>query len=420
MSAEAAALQPSGSSHGDESAPSPQLLLEPREGIPTPVAAAVDLDEVIDRFAAGSGPVAVDAERASGYRYSQRAYLVQLRRQGAGTVLIDPIGCQDLSGLGDVLTDVEWVLHAANQDLPCLAEIGLRPNRLFDTELAGRLLGYPRVGLGTMVEALLNIRLEKEHSASDWSRRPLPRPWLAYAALDVEVLVELRNALADALVEAGKWDWAQQEFAAIVTAPPPTPRADPWRRTSGIHRVRTGRQLAIVRALWTERDQIARQRDITPTRVLPDSAIVAAAVAEPATPAELLELPVFGGRATRRYLNRWWRTINNAQKLSAHALPATNAPRDALPPTNRWAEREPEAAIRLAAARAALTEIATELKCPLENLLPPDAVRKAAWSPPTDLSAAGLAEFLAQQGARRWQLELTADVLTQALKKSAA
>ena len=91
------------------------------------------------------------------------------------------------------------MLHAASQDLPCLAEIGYRPRRLFDTELAGRLLGYPRVGLGTLVEEVLGLALEKSHSAADWSTRPLPSEWLLYAALDVEVLVELRDALAQQL-----------------------------------------------------------------------------------------------------------------------------------------------------------------------------------------------------------------------------
>ena len=164
---------------------------------------------MIAAFEAGSGPVAVDAERASGYRYGQRAYLVQLRREGAGTALIDPVACPDLSGLGEALSGVEWVLHAATQDLPCLREIGMVPTRLFDTELAGRLAGFPRVGLGAMVEGVLGFVLEKGHSAVDWSTRPLPEPWLRYAALDVELLVDLRDALEKELDRQGKLEWAR-------------------------------------------------------------------------------------------------------------------------------------------------------------------------------------------------------------------
>ncbi|MFV2121491.1 ribonuclease D, partial [Streptomyces sp. Act-28] len=275
-------------------APEPIPLLEPREGVPPVVADAEALARVVEAFAAGTGPVAVDAERASGYRYGQRAYLVQLRREGAGTALVDPVGCPDLSALGEALGGTEWILHAATQDLPCLREIGMRPSELFDTELAGRLAGFPRVGLGAMVESVLGYALEKGHSAVDWSTRPLPEPWLRYAALDVELLVDLRNALEKELDRQGKLEWARQEFAAIAAAPPPPPRKDPWRRTSGMHKVRRRRQMAVVRELWIARDRIAQRRDVSPGKVLSDAAIVAAALALPADVQALTALPGFG------------------------------------------------------------------------------------------------------------------------------
>src|SRR6266542_2663483 len=150
------------------------LLTSPRDGTPRPLTRPAELAEVARLFAAGEGPVAVDAERASGYRYTHRAYLVQLRRAGVGTVLIDPLPLDDLSVLGTAIADAEWVLHAASQDLPCLAERGMRPSRLFDTELAARLAGMERVGLAALTETLLGYTLEKHHSAADWSTRPLP------------------------------------------------------------------------------------------------------------------------------------------------------------------------------------------------------------------------------------------------------
>ena len=152
---------------------------------------------------------------------------------------------------------------------PCLADAGMRPRKLFDTELAGRLAGLPRVGLGPLVEQMLGLGLAKGHGAADWSTRPLPPAWLTYAALDVEVLIELRDAMEELLDSQGKLDWARQEFAAIVAAPPAPPRVDPWRRTSGIHKVRDPRVLAVVRELWTARDNMARRRDLAPHRVLP-------------------------------------------------------------------------------------------------------------------------------------------------------
>jgi ribonuclease D len=394
-------------------------LLAPRDGVPDVTATAAALGDVVERFAAGTGPVAVDAERASGYRYSQRAYLVQLRRSGAGTALIDPIACPDLSPLSEVLQDVEWVLHAASQDLTCLAEVGMVPPRLFDTELAGRLAGHERVGLGAIVENLLGYRLEKGHSAADWSTRPLPEAWLVYAALDVEVLVELRDALEADLDRQRKLDWAYEEFEAVRLAPPPGPRHEPWRRTSGIHRLRTRRQLAAVRALWQARDAMARGRDVAPGRVLPDSAIITAVTAAPESVDDLVRLPVFGGRSTRRHAGTWFAALQAAATLPDSELPQPVAAGDGPPPANRWSERDPVAARRLVRARAAVTSLAEAQRLPVENLVQPEAVRRLAWQPPDDLTADTVAQALRDSGARAWQVGLVAAPLAAALPEPA-
>jgi ribonuclease D len=402
---------PAETSDGDMLVP----LLAPRDGVPAVVSSAPALARLIDALRAGHGPVAIDAERASGYRYGQRAYLVQLRRAGTGTALIDPIDCPELTDLGAAITGAEWVFHAANQDIPCLAEVGLRPRRLFDTELAGRLLGLARVGLGSMVESVLGYRLEKGHSAVDWSTRPLPEPWLRYAALDVEVLIELRNALEEQLRFQGKLEWAQEEFAAIAGAPLPGPRHDPWRRVSGLHRVRRPRQLAVVRALWETRDRIARERDLAPGRVLPDSAIVDAALAAPETPQALAALPVFGGRSNRRSVSVWFAAVDAARRLPDRELPPATVVSDVPPPARSWPDRDPEAAERLTTLRAAVAAIADEHGLPTENLLAPDSIRRIAWQPPGDLSPESIGATLTALGARRWQVELTAKVISRAL-----
>ncbi|MGH3296286.1 MAG: HRDC domain-containing protein [Trebonia sp.] len=411
---------------GEEPARDVIDLLEPADGLPTVITTAQDLAAAVARLAAGTGPVAVDAERASGYRYGQRAYLVQLRRAGGGTVLIDPIACPDLSGLGAALGDVEAVLHAASQDLPCLAEIGYQPRELFDTELAGRLLGYPRVALGTMLEEVLGIRLAKEHSAADWSVRPLPAEMLKYAALDVEVLTELRDALADQLREQGKTEWARQEFAAIAAAAPPQPRADPWRRTSGIHRVRTRRALAVVRELWQTRDEIARDADLSPRRVLSDQAIVDAARAEAAKPPptgrpQLERISGFHARYARKYSDRWVAAVLRARQLDDTELPevAGAAAVPGPPPAHRWAERDPEAASRLTAAREAVGALSAEHRLPVENLLPPDALRRLAWEPPVPATTETITATLRASGARPWQAELTAEPIAAAFTAAA-
>ncbi|MFE7270127.1 HRDC domain-containing protein [Streptomyces sp. NPDC057623] len=393
----------------------PIPLLEPREGIPPVIADEVALAKVITAFSAGSGPVAVDAERASGYRYGQRAYLVQLRREGAGSALIDPVACPDLSALGEVLSGVEWVLHAATQDLPCLREIGMTPSRLFDTELAGRLAGFPRVGLGAMVEGVLGFVLEKGHSAVDWSTRPLPEPWLRYAALDVELLVDLRDALEKELDRQGKLEWAQQEFDAIAAAPPAEPRKDPWRRTSGMHKVRRRRQLGVVRELWQTRDRVAQKRDVSPGKVLSDAAIVEASLALPANVHALAALNGFGHRMGRRQLEQWQAAVDRAKAMSESQLPAPGQAVTGPPPPRAWADKDPAAAARLSAARAAVSALAEQLNMPQENLITPDTVRRVCWEPPKAVDAEAVAEALAGYGARPWQVEQVTPVLVAAL-----
>jgi ribonuclease D len=400
----------------EEKPPPPLLTL--RDGLPAIVDTRAGLAEVCAGLAAGTGPVAIDAERASGYRYSSRAYLIQLRRNGSTTYLVDPIAFDSLDPLQEVLDGTEWILHAATQDLPCLNEVGLRPSALFDTELAGRLLGYPRVGLATLVETLLGFHLAKEHSAVDWSTRPLPEPWLEYAALDVEVLVELREVLGAELEAAGKAEWARQEFDALRSFEQPT-RVDAWRRTSGLHRVRGRRALGAVRALWETRDAIAEQRDVTPGRIIPDAAIVVAAQTLPTDRAALLATKGFHGRGAERYSSRWVAALAEAAEMDEADLP-TRSPRGDGPPLPRaWAEKDPVAARRLALARVAMATLAEQQGLPVENLLTPDYLRRTLWTPPKSRDPETLAPAVAEQltayGARPWQVDLTTPVLVDAI-----
>ena len=405
------------------SEPDPVPLLAPADGVPALSVYADEIASAADFLAGGHGPFAVDAERASGFRYSNRAYLIQIRRAGAGTVLIDPVShggdpLAVLRPLSDVLGTDEWVLHAADQDLPCLAEVGMRPPALYDTELAGRLAGFDRVNLAAMVQRLLGLGLAKGHGAADWSKRPLPAAWLNYAALDVEVLLELRDAVAGVLAEQGKTDWAAQEFEHVRTFEAQPTRRDRWRRTSGIHKVRNRRALAAVRELWTARDNIARRRDIAPGRILPDSAIIDAAHADPKTVDELRKLPVFGGPKQRRSAQVWLDAL--AAGREDPDPPHTSEPQNGPPPAVRWSKRKPEAAARLEAARAGLGAI-----CRNGSTSRPRTCSPRNWSagcagtgrrPPTPKRPPRPSRrFLRDGGARPWQRELTVPVLAAAL-----
>ncbi len=421
MAVEEEADPPEGHEPESQAEPEPEPereLLTLADGLPAVVETDEALAEVCEAIRAGTGPVAIDAERASGYRYSNRAYLIQLRRRGSGSALIDPIAFDSLDPLQEAIGDTEWILHAATQDLPCLADVGLMPSALFDTELAGRLLGYPRVGLATLVETLLGYRMKKEHSAVDWSTRPLPEPWLEYAALDVEVLVELRDVLEAELIEAGKDEWARQEFDHLRGFVVPE-RVEAWRRTSGLHKVRGRRALAVVRALWEARDEIARQRDVTPGRIVPDAALVVAATALPGDKDTLLGTKGFHGRGAERYAKRWVSAIRAALELPEDDLPTRTQRGDGPPVPRAWAERDVVAARRLVLAREAMAALAEEHHLPVENLLTPDSLRRVLWAPPATREPGELVGAVVDQltgyGARGWQIALVAPLIVRAI-----
>ncbi len=416
----------------EESAPNnePEItavpLLTPAEGVPLVISDESAFEDALAKLALGDGPFAVDAERASGFKYSARAYLIQIKRHGGGLHLIDPIPFGPhhrlFVELNDLLRSDEVILHASTQDLPCLRELGIHPKELFDTELGGRIAGLPRVGLGPLLESLLEVSLAKEHSAADWSQRPLPQEWLNYAALDVEVLVELRNKVYALLESSSKLEWAREEFQAILNAPPPPPRIDPWRRTSGMHKIKKGSQLAIVRALWTVRNEIAQEIDISQGRLLSDAAIVElAAIAhlKPLKTKKDLEraLRPIGLRA--RWLENaasWISAISDALALSEEQWPKVRTDSDSLPPIKIWRERFPEKYAPLTHAKARLTAKAQELSIPLENMITPEYIRRICWNSPKGEVSAALSDL----GARNWQIEIAAPILEAALLEKEA
>ncbi len=394
------------------------LLSKPRALVHF-IANQIELADVVATLAGSKGRIAIDAERASGFKYSQRAYLVQIRAENTGIFLIDPaaspefVSSKEFAELAALMNDREWILHAATQDLPCLNEIGLYPGSIFDTELAGRLAGQPRVGLGALTESLLKFRLAKEHSAADWSTRPLPDSWLNYAALDVDVLHELAIEVEALLSQQGKLDWAKQEFDALMSFRPKPQKLDRWRGIAGLHKVQDRLSLEIARQLWLSREALAQKMDVAPGRLIPDSSILVAATEKPRTRPELAAMKLFSGRASRSYLDTWWEAIQSAHK--ATDLPSLKPEKtDALPNHRNWINKFPEADRRLKQAKEALVELSQSKEVPLENLLTPEFLRQVSFTPPENLSTQTLSDKLIQLGARPWQVELTAELIVEA------
>ena len=378
------------------------LLETPANGIPDVVDTSEDLSSSIESLAAANGPIAVDAERASGIRYGQRAFLVQLRREGAGTFLLDSESLGDLSGLNPALGSDEWVIHSVTQDLPCLQERGMRPAALFDTELAARLLGWEKFGLAAVAERTLGVRLAKEHSAADWSTRPLPKEWLNYAALDVEVLLPIRDILHQQLLDSDRWEFAQQEFTHLLDF---TPKHfdEPWRRTHGLSKLRSRRDITRVRELWEARDSMAREADLAPTKILRDRELVALAQSGVKSSDDILAQ---WRRLSRAEAARLFRAYRKASRLGAEELPGRSergrSKRSTFNPT--------ELKERVAALKTAMSELSEELTIPHDVLLQPALVKSLAAESNVDVE-----DYLAEAGARPWQIELSAPVLKKTL-----
>lgn len=381
------------------------------------------LAEAVHELSRDSGSIAIDAERASGFRYSQRAYLVQLRSASSPIFLLDPIAILEqkrdsFSDLSKLLADRQWILHAATQDLSCLAELELEPGAIFDTELAARIAGQPRVGLGPLAENLLGLRLTKEHSAADWSTRPLPNSWLTYAALDVDVLHDLKDAVHQDLESQGKISWVNEEFAALKNFKPKPQKEDRWRSVSGVHKISDRQLLAIAKSLWEAREALAQKLDVSPGRLIPDSSILAVVTSPPGSKPELATRRDFTGRASRSYLDLWWQAISEG--LKEPDPPSAKPPKlDAIPNHRSWPSKFPEADLRLRLAKDALTKIAEKNRLPLENMLTPDTLRQLCFTPPVENSPLAICNSLAAMGARNWQIQLVADTITEAFSQAA-
>ncbi|BDR53124.1 ribonuclease D [Bombiscardovia nodaiensis] len=423
----------------------PQLLSEPREGVPEVIDTGEAFEAMCRDFAQAEGSVAADAERASGFRYGQEDYLVQFKRTGAGIALVDPVALKATGATWDdfnqALGDASWIIHDSKQDLPGFMDLGMKPQALFDTELAARMLGLHHVNLAAVTEHYLGLTLAKEHSAADWSYRPLPRDWRNYAALDVELLIELEAAMWQDLRSQGKDEWARQEFAWLleVGGQRKEPSEQPWRHISHINVLsRDRRGLAIARALWTKRDELARAYDIAPSLLLSDEAIIEAAQRKPHNGRQFRSIRALNERVRmhtgseqdkmfERYapIQRsvrpgvWKAAILQALQLGPSDLPKPPKPRrdddeeSKAPRSMKAWKHHPQRYARLNAVRALVGQVAQDTHTPVDILLKPQYLRDLCWTDEPALR--DVSEFLAQEGARPWQISLLSASVSRAM-----
>ena len=394
----------------------PQLIAYPRDGIPEVISTIDALKEAAEKLGCSAMPLAVDVERAQGFRYGSSPYLLQLRREDVGSFLIDTAELSDLTILQPFI-DAPWILHDASQDLPNLRELGLRIPELFDTQIASRLVGLTHFGLSAVCEQLLGLALLKDHQAANWSVRPLPKDWLRYAVLDVELLTALKDALELRLEALGRLSWAQQEFSHIAEAAPPKPKKDRWRSIPGIGKLTSKRALAIARELWFERDAIAQEIDLAPGRLVRNSGIIHAAQRPPRTRHNLLSIAEFRSPQTRRYADRFLAAVGRALVLPENQLPPRHRKEDDehTPSVRHWQRLRAEAHDLLLQVRATVAQQSEYLEISPEIVLEPRIQRALAWDYSQDEPIGPVDEYLAAHGARPWQVAIVAPDLQQLL-----
>ena len=378
-------------------------LYRPRGGAVSVIDNLPDYRQCLRDYDNPGGLVAFDTERACGIRYLDRAYLVQAKAQRSPLVLLDPIALGDLSDFGARCQGATWVLHAAIEDLECMDWVGLHPPRLFDTQIAAKLLGFEQVGLGAVTEDVLGVRLAKNHTRENWSCRPLKQSWLDYAALDVDYLVDLALALRSRLEEAGRWEWACQEFAFALAHFRRPHDSEPWRHLKGAGRARSRFQLGVVRELFVQRDSLAREADLAPVRVLPNRDLVDLALQVPRSYQDLAQRPFMANRRLRRYGRHWWEAIKQVRALDSAQLPVRSAPRElhTVTSVSAWEKIDSRRAELYRLLKADVSCWANKNQVWAESALSPAACRRVAayWDSRSDL------ELLFSEGqARSWQV----------------
>ena len=410
-------------------------LAEPRDGLPPLLDTAEAIADGARRLAAGHGPIAVDTERASAFRFDERAFLVQLRRPGTGTLLIDPTGSASgstasasaftgsafsgsafsaaMDQLGRVMNSTEWILHAAHTDLPALTTLGWRPTRLHDTQIAGRLLGMGQPGLAAMLEEFLDVTIDKDKGREDWSARPLTKDLLTYAALDVELLHELLDIVLPLLQARDRLDWYVQDCAADLrkarrlTVPT-------WTNLKGIQSLRTPRSVAVARGLAEARIAFAQQRDRPLERTMSSKDIVALAKHPHSAKRALGTM-----RMAKDLVAPARQAISHAMALHESELPAP-LPRSSqgYPDHRNWEDDYPHAFAALRVLEQQVEQLAEELEISRESLAVMRQIRPAAWAvshveldscdadDPVGAMENELGSVLKANGARDWQSEL--------------
>lgn len=361
-------------------------LIDSPEAIPTAT-----------RRLAGVSTISLDCEAAGFHRYSDRLCLVQLSTPDENLIL-DPLALDLAALLRPILEDpgVRVVMHGGDYDIRLLdRDLGIRPQGVFDTQIAASLLGASAVGLAALLEKHLGLRLPKTHQRADWAQRPLPEGMLEYAANDTVHLKGLADLLSSALEEKGRGEWAKEEFELLEAIRWEEESVDPVTRVKGARDL-SAREITGLRAVLDWRDEIAQKKDRAPFRVVGDQVLLEVVVRRPRSPSELGELKGFSPHLARQ----------QGQFLLDRLSRVDGLPDDGLEGYPRWqgdgnGRPTPEEEARASRIRDLRTGASSELGLDRGVLLSNAQIMELVRRAP-----ASLPELEAVPGMKRWQLAI--------------
>lgn len=349
--------------------------------------------------------IALDTEASSFHRYKESVCLIQLSTRSE-TFLVDPLAIKDLGPLGTLLAKpgMEVVIHDADYDLRILAKHhGIRVENVFDTLVAAELVNEPEIGLASLLGKYQGLQIDKKFQKADWSKRPLPKDMLDYAAGDTSHLIALRDILKDQLNTKQRWAWAEEEFALLTDAPfnLPTNVEDPFLRMKGAKTLKPA-QLAILREVFAWRDAVAESQDRAAFMILGNDILLSLATDPPAS---LKDLAPRKG-VNERVLERYGRKILAAVK-AGQAVPKDQWPR--LEKPKRW-YRDDDYEDRLKRLKVARDVLMEQFDLRPGIVAANQLLAEIARTLPGDRDA-----LLAIPGLRRYQVEHFGDHLLKAL-----
>jgi ribonuclease D len=347
---------------------------------------------------------AMDLEANSYHHYQEQICLIQLATPRE-VYIIDSLSGIDLSPLASLIArpDREKVMHGADYDGRLILRfLGVRLRGVFDTMLAAQILGKGHLGLGPLLHEYFGVSLDKRFQRADWSRRPLTKDLLDYAALDVKYLLPLKRILLRELVRMGREDWAKEEFKILEEGLNPLPdRSMAFLKLKGAKKLNPG-QLAILRSLFDWREEVAMRRDLPPFRVLPGHSLVELAELGPKNWKELETSGVLSPRNLERYGRDVLQAIHKGRSAQGIELPAASGERR---------RRDLDLERRIAKVKAWRDRYSKEVGMHPGVLLPNSTITAIASLYPRDLQELEESGYL-----KRWQLALLGEELVKLLQ----